>query len=286
MKELLDKARVIATIPTGVDPLCQVACVGTDEVWASGIDEVIKCVDIHGSLQESVTTTSQYSPGDISMTKQGELIYIDSDSKTVNIVRRGRSEVLITTPQGWAPERLCCTRAGNILVNVSSEYQNKILRYQGKILRQERTICENNNGDICVSECNAHVVIVMDKTGRVRFRYDGTPARRQTPFDPREIVTDSMSQIIVADYYNACLHILDQDGQFLRCVDNCSLDKPSGLSVDSEGRLWCCQFKTYYPDVASFRLYPSTDSFRLNPSIARTNPRYSYRNWLQLLLYQ
>jgi sugar lactone lactonase YvrE len=47
-----------------------------------------------------------------------------------------------------------------------------------------------------------------------------------------------MSQIIVADYNNACLHILDQNGQFLRCVDNCGLVNPDGLSVDSEGRLW------------------------------------------------
>jgi hypothetical protein len=47
-----------------------------------------------------------------------------------------------------------------------------------------------------------------------------------------------MSQIIVTDWNNACLHILDQNGQFLTCVDNCGLDKPLGLSVDSEGRLW------------------------------------------------
>ncbi|XP_062606426.1 uncharacterized protein LOC134268251 [Saccostrea cucullata] len=255
MKELLDKARVIATIPSGVKPLFQVACVGTDEVWAVGIDGVIRCVNIHGSLHESVTTTSHYSPNDICVTKQGELIYIDSDSKTVNIVRRRRSKVLITPPRGWAPERLCCTRAGDILVNVSSEYQNKILRYQGKILKQEiyidehrnlifkegnsvLNLAENNNGDICVSDCNADIVVVMDKTGRVRFRYDGTPARRKKKFDPRKIVTDSMSQIIVIDYNNACLHILDQDGQLLRCLDKCCLDKPIGLSVDSEGRLW------------------------------------------------
>ena len=33
---------------------------------------------------------------------------------------------------------------------------------------------ENNNGDICVSDTIANTVIVIDKTGRVRFRYDGT----------------------------------------------------------------------------------------------------------------
>jgi sugar lactone lactonase YvrE len=81
-------------------------------------------------------------------------------------------------------------------------------------------------------------MVVVNKSGRVRFRYDGTAARRKESFDPRHIVTDSMSQIIVADNNIDCLHILDQNGQFLRCVDNCGLVTPRGLSVDSEGRLW------------------------------------------------
>ena len=97
---------------------------------------------------------------------------------------------------------------------------------------------ENNNGDVCVSDTNADTVVVVDNTGRVRFRYDGTPSRREKSFDPRGIVTDALSQIIVADSYNNCLHILDQNGQFLRCVDDCGLEEPVGLSVDSKGRLW------------------------------------------------
>ena len=37
---------------------------------------------------------------------------------------------------------------------------------------------ENNNGDICVSDGNANTVVVVDNIGKLRFRYDGTPARR------------------------------------------------------------------------------------------------------------
>jgi sugar lactone lactonase YvrE len=56
-------------------------------------------------------------------------------------------------------------------------------------------------------------------------------------------VTDSMSHIIVGDQFNRCLHILDQNGLFLRCVDSGSY-KPTGLSVDSEGRLWVGQYES------------------------------------------
>ncbi|XP_078330837.1 uncharacterized protein LOC111116919 [Crassostrea virginica] len=103
---------------------------------------------------------------------------------------------------------------------------------------------ENNNGDVCVSDLNVDTVVVVNKTGRIRFRYDGAPARREKSFDPRGIVTDALSQIIVTDYNNDCLHVLDQDGQFLRCVDDCGLEKPVRLSVDSEGRLWVVSGKS------------------------------------------
>ncbi|XP_048740769.2 uncharacterized protein LOC125654771 [Ostrea edulis] len=257
LQKLLEQAKSITTIPTGVIPLGHVACVGVDEAWVSGGDKTIRRVDIHGSVRDTVTTTCEDWPNDITVTRQGELVYSDGNNRTVNIVRHGRTETLITTPQGWHPDKLCCTKSGDILVSMltSGRSQYKIVRYQGHTVKQEIDrdddgepiykggrytlfVVENNNGDICVSDCKADTVVVVDKSGRVRFRYDGTPARRKKSFYPAHIVTDSMSQIIVADFNNACLHILDQNGQFLRCVDNCGLDNPHGLSVDSEGRLW------------------------------------------------
>lgn len=56
----------------------------------------------------------------------------------------------------------------------------------------------NKNRDVCVSDASAGNVVVVDKTGRVRFRYDGS-AGSENPFIPKSIVTDALSQIIVAD---------------------------------------------------------------------------------------
>jgi hypothetical protein len=257
LQGLLEQAKSIATIPTGVNSQRNVACVGVDEVWVSGIDKTIRRFDIHGSIRDTVTTKCQTGPEDIKVTRQGELVYSDEGNRTVNIVRHGKTEKLITTSRGWLPDKLCCTKSGDILVSMGTidGSQRKIVRYQGYTVTQEidrdengkpiykggkYQICvvENNNGDVCASDDNAKAMVVVNKSGRVRFRYDGTPARRKKPFHPAHILTDSMSQIIVADLNNDCLHILDQSGQFLRCVDNCGLDKPCGLSVDSEGRLW------------------------------------------------
>ncbi|XP_078330473.1 uncharacterized protein LOC144624512 [Crassostrea virginica] len=257
--KLMDQVRVIATIPTNYKPLWGVACVGGAEAWTYGKNQTITRIDIHGAVRDTVTTTCQYGPNDISVTRERELIYSDGISETVNIVRHGESETLITPPQGWIPWKLCCTRSGDILVHVFKgsglQRKNKIIRYQVQNMKQEINkdgqgnpifknggnplyMSENNNGDVCLSDRNANTMVVVDHTGRVRFRYDGTPARREKSFAPRDIVTDALSQIIVADIDNNCLHILDQNGQFLTCVDVCGLKKPRGLSADSEGRLW------------------------------------------------
>ena len=252
---LMDNVRIIITIPTKYTSLYDVACVGKAEAWILGDNNTITRIDIHGTVKDTVTTNGRNTPNRISVTIEKELIYSDFDNKTVNIARHGKSETLIIPPKGWVPMGICCTRSGDILIHIYLRGKNKIISCKVNNIKQEiynneqgepifkngigkLYMSENNNGDICVSDTNANTVVGVDNTGRVRFQYDGTPARRWNLFAPRGIVTDALSQIIVADYNNNCLHILDQNGRFLRCVDKCGLEKPHGLSVDSEGRLW------------------------------------------------
>lgn len=100
-------------------------------------------------------------------------------------------------------------------------------------------------------------ITLVDLEGSVRdtvikFRYNQSPPGREMPFCPGKIITDSVGRIIVADD-NHCLHILDQNGRFLRCVDNCGLDRPSGVSLDSEGRLWVGSYSTGEIKVIQYR---------------------------------
>ncbi|XP_061179541.1 E3 ubiquitin-protein ligase TRIM71-like [Saccostrea echinata] len=263
VKQILENVEVIASIPSEMKPLGSVICVETNEAWVCSSDKTLKRIDIHGSVKDMITAACETFPNDISVTREGELIYSDANSRTVNIFRQGRIETLFTLPEGWHAWGLCCTRSGDILVSMCTRDQShyKIVRFQGQTATQEIykdeheqqifrggkigvNVGENNNEDICASDSDANTVIVVDKTGRVRFRYDGTPARRNRQFQPMHIVTDALSQIIINDINNDCLHILDQNGQLLKCVDNCSLERPCGLSVDSEGRLWVGSYYT------------------------------------------
>nr|XP_022297227.1 uncharacterized protein LOC111106729 isoform X1 [Crassostrea virginica] len=254
-RTLVDEAKEIASIHTEQKPLFRVALVGNNEAWVSGITNTIARVDLQGSKFATFKSTCQEWPADIATSQQCELIYTDNEKGTVYIVRDGAIESLITTPRDWNPNSIFCSRFGDIVVNISFMKSNKIVFYNGKYITQEidrdelgfpifkegnysLRMTENNNGDICVSDSNANIVVVLDRVGGVRFRYDGTPATRKNRFGPKDVVTDSLSQIIVSDYNNDSLHILDQNGRLLRCIDNCALCKPCGLSVDSVGRLW------------------------------------------------
>ncbi|XP_061186342.1 uncharacterized protein LOC133194395 [Saccostrea echinata] len=140
-RELLDKARVITTFPTSAKPLYRLACLGSDKAWVSGENNTVNCLDINGSVQETVSCETH--PEDIFVTKNGELIYSDYENKKVNIVKHGKTEVLITTQKDWNPAGLSSTRSGDILVSLYNGDQNKIVRYQGQKVGHELFKDEN-----------------------------------------------------------------------------------------------------------------------------------------------
>uniref|UniRef100_K1QZK1 Tripartite motif-containing protein 2 n=1 Tax=Magallana gigas TaxID=29159 RepID=K1QZK1_MAGGI len=99
-------------------------------------------------------------------------------------------------------------------------------------------ISENRNLDVCVADNGAHSVVVVDHTGKFRFKYTGPLAFTKKLFDPVGITTDSQGRILTTDFDNACIHVLDQDGQFLCHIDNCGLCYPWGLCVDTNDNLF------------------------------------------------
>ncbi|XP_078321313.1 uncharacterized protein LOC144621597 [Crassostrea virginica] len=259
-RPLLDVPRLITDIPTGYRDLYNLSCLSDEEIWTSGRNEIMKLYNLKGELLKSVQTKSGNNPQDIAVTRSGGLVYTDLKDRSINLVSGTQIQTLITL-RGWFPHGLCSTASGDLLVIMTSDdwKQTKVVRYSGSTEKQTiqyddqgkplyssgpytKYLSENRNSDICVADYDS--VVVVSAAGNLRFRHTGPPSTPGESFRPRGITTDSQANILTSDMYKHRIHIIDQDGLFLRFLHNCGLQAPGGLCVDSRDYLFVAEVDT------------------------------------------
>ncbi|XP_062611545.1 tripartite motif-containing protein 2-like [Saccostrea cucullata] len=252
VKQLLDQPETVTTIDTGYGELYNVACLSDEVIWTSGDDSTMKLFSINqGSLLKSFETKSGKRPENIVVTITGDLVYTDKKDKTVHIVKNGKIEEVFRLDWDLIPR---------VIIDSQDYQQSKVVRYSGSTEKQtiqfgdkknplfscgpdSKYLIENRNLDICVVDIGAGAVVVVNQAGKLRFRYIGcTSAPKNQPFNPRGITTDSQSHILTADIYNHCVHIINQDGQFLRYIE-CGLSEPWGLCTDTNHNLFVAEYR-------------------------------------------
>ncbi|XP_048770229.2 uncharacterized protein LOC125676401 [Ostrea edulis] len=221
-RKLLEKAEVLheivlRTFYTKTYRVCSIP--NTDQFYVRGNNDILRCMNTKGALLAEIVTEST---ADLTVTREGYLVYIDWWDKSIKIRKSGKNEWLITS-EDFYPWGICSTSTDDLLVTMKS------------------FITENKNLDIVVSNIKIKKVVVVDKEGKFRFSYNGNLKK---PFDPRGVTTDSMCHILIADSSNNVIHIIYQNGQFLQYIDNCNLQGPNDLSTDSNDMLFVAEFET------------------------------------------
>ncbi|XP_078331233.1 uncharacterized protein LOC144625058 [Crassostrea virginica] len=256
---LLDEPQNLTGIQTECRELRSVSCLSDSELWTCGYyDNILRLYNLQGELLRSVQTKSGNWPRDIAVTRSGDLVYTDPLDSSINLVSATQIQRLITL-RGWRPLYLCSTSSGDLLVIMDSDdgNQTKVVRYSGSTEKQSiqwddqckplyssgyinniKYLSENRNSDICVADWSAGAVVVVSEADKFRFRYTGLPSTPRKSFRPCGFTTDSRANILTSDLHNHCIHIIDQDGLFLRYIHNCGLQDPWGLCVDSKDNLF------------------------------------------------
>lgn len=256
--------RILATIQTEyggfVNELQGVAFLSEKEIWTCGNEnDSIILYNLQGEEIECINTKSGNMPWDITVTKLGELCYTDVKERTLNIFKNSDIHEVIRL-ESWIPRNVCCTSSGDFLVIMDSNdaKQSKVVRYAGAIKKQAiqfnekgerlyssssfKYICENKNLDICVADKVENAVVVVSHSGLLRFIYTGHSS--QMSFTPVGIATDSTCLILVVDHDHQIIHAVNQNGQFIGYIENCNLQSPWGICVDSKDRLFVAESLT------------------------------------------
>lgn len=222
---------------------------------------LMKLYNLQGKLLKSIQTKSSVNVSSgIAVTKSGYLVYTNDVNKTVNVFNY-KHMVEVIRLVGWTPRNVCVSSSDSLLVIMNSDdNQTRVVRYygskEGQIIQLNQQgyplyssgnlkyISENRNLDICVADWEAGSVVVVDQAGKLRFTYTGlsSTAKKLSYFHPVGITTDSQGRILTIA--NCCIHIIDEEGMFLRLIDNCDLCNPYDLCVDSKDNLFVDENRT------------------------------------------
>ena len=232
-----------------------ISCLTPDHVWVSDVNALILKDTATGYKIHSLKDSLVSDTGKHTVTSDRELIYIDHHSNVNKLSNdmKTTTKLIYNADPVWEPTCVYWSPSSRDLLVGMKKYDTytttgKVMRYNNSgtntqiiphnksdnLYRHPRFITENDNGDVVVSDGTHYAVVVTSRKGIHRFSYKGPPPSESGLF-PHGVCTDALSHILVCDLTSHTIHMLSQDGEFLKyllTVQSSDIAYPCGISYD------------------------------------------------------
>ena len=234
------------------------ATAGKNTAWVVyGLEDTMYLYDSRGNVLRSVTVKKEVGINDMVVKQSKEIIVANTDQKVRMVNGKGKVTTLINTAPFLA-YGVCLTETEEIVVCMSgqgdkihiavysSDGRRKVSEVRGRGVDNKNLITDpyrvvQVGEDFCVVTYHKNVVS-LDRTGRVRWVYDGRAANLGRSFYPSGICSDKYHNTLVTDNYNNCVHCLDREGQLIQLIQTekqVGITGHWGITVDREtGLMW------------------------------------------------
>ena len=222
-----------------------IAYVDRGLAWVMTRDRTLQLVDREGAVKDTINT--DYNIFDIEFTSNGDLLLADYHNRCIMSVS-GRK--MIST--SWKPWGICGLHNGDIVVTFPDDRKVVVYSRDGQVRRTLDNIKFRFPRAVAVNKVNQDIYICdveddyYDYPGKLlavgadhRLRYEYT-GQGDSKFTPVDVCSDQMGHVLVTDYINHRVHILDQEGQFIQYIPTSQLGlyQPVTIDVDREGYVW------------------------------------------------
>ncbi|XP_062594890.1 uncharacterized protein LOC134256250 [Saccostrea cucullata] len=242
---------VLTTIQSPFKLLRNIHCANNGIIWACGYDNTIRKFDHSGYILQTIKNV--HNGESFSINTEGDVLFIAKKPVGAIYIFRESKFKRYLYFEKWFPTGLHFSGKENFLVSLrsTSTAHSRIGRFHKKDEIQQiqydrqglplfstnsemiLPLIENKYGDICVADMGGKTVVVVNKSGELRFKYSGNIAIQSTfkEFTPRHIAADIYCQILIGDSANDIVHIIDCEGNFV-----CYVEHPckGGLSIDTD----------------------------------------------------
>lgn len=240
-------------------PVSNIQACSSNEVWVNFHDErVLTKYSYQQNTNMAIEKESlklDFKPECFLLMKGDYFLASDRFNHCIwKVDEKGNTESFIKTSP-YNPKGLCLNKKQELVVCLSGltgclrVYQNeKNYKELGdNLLSAPSKVAQNGDDNYIVLDdhLQSHFVVAIDPKGNCKWKFYGLEENKLATFSPKGVLCDSLQNIIVSDFGNHLVLLLDKNGRFLMNLlcSRYDLWSPRGMCLDSEGKLWVGQGK-------------------------------------------